>query len=108
MTLTGYKGSGLSPFLFNILGIGMDRFMPSGCSILQYADDAMVYSSHHVLQTACALVQPACSPLSVFFLLFGLTISGLVIGVLEFLVVVRIHLILLGPSNIVVLGDLGC
>jgi hypothetical protein len=45
----------------------MDRFMPSGCSILQYADDAMVYSSHHVLQTACALVQPACSPLSVFF-----------------------------------------
>jgi hypothetical protein len=66
MTLTGYKslphGSVLSPFLYNLLGSGMDRFV--------------VYSSHHVLQTACALVQTACSSLSVFFSMLGLTISS--------------------------------
>jgi hypothetical protein len=33
----------------------MDRFVPSGCDILQYADDIVVYSSHHVLQNACAV-----------------------------------------------------
>jgi hypothetical protein len=27
--------------------------VPSGCVFLQYADDIVVYSSHHVLQTAC-------------------------------------------------------
>jgi hypothetical protein len=56
MTLTGYKGlpqgSVLSPFLYNLLGSGMDRFVPSGCDFLQYADDIVVYSSHHVLQIA--------------------------------------------------------
>jgi hypothetical protein len=46
----------------------MDRFVPSGCDILQYADDILVY----VIQTACALVQAACSSLSVFFSLLGL------------------------------------
>jgi hypothetical protein len=53
MTLTGYKGlpqsSVLSPFLYNLLGSGMNRFVPSGCNFLQYADDIVVYSSHHVL-----------------------------------------------------------
>jgi hypothetical protein len=61
------KGSVLSPFLYNLLGSDMDRFLPSGCDFLQYADDIVVYSSNHVLQTACALVQTACSSLSVFF-----------------------------------------
>jgi hypothetical protein len=55
MTLTGYKGlpqgSVLSPFLYNLLGSGMDRFVSSGCDFLQYAD-IVVYSSHHVLQIA--------------------------------------------------------
>jgi hypothetical protein len=60
MTLTEYKGlpqgSVLSPFLYNLLGSGMDRLVPSGCDMpIQYADDIVVYSSHHVLQTACAL-----------------------------------------------------
>jgi hypothetical protein len=53
----------------------MDRYVPSSCDFLQYADDNVVYSSHHVFQTGCALVQTACSSLSVFFSLLGLTIS---------------------------------
>jgi hypothetical protein len=76
MTLTGHRGlpqgSVLSPFLYNLLGSGMDRFADD----IQYADDIVVYSSHHVLQTASALVQTACSRRSAFFSLFGLTISS--------------------------------
>jgi hypothetical protein len=53
--------------MYNLLGSSMDRFVPSGCNILQYTDDIVVYSSHHVLQTACALGQRNCSSLSVFF-----------------------------------------
>jgi hypothetical protein len=41
----------------------MDRFLPSGCNL--------VYLSHHVLQTACALVQTTCSSGSVFLSLLG-------------------------------------
>jgi hypothetical protein len=52
----------------------MDRFVLSGCDFLQYADDIVVYSSHHVLQTACALVQTRHSVF--FFSLLGLTISS--------------------------------
>jgi hypothetical protein len=37
---------------------------PFGLHFFQYADDIVVYSSHHVLQTACALVQMACSSLN--------------------------------------------
>jgi hypothetical protein len=70
MTFTGYKGltqgSVLSPCMYIFLGSGMDRFVPSGCNFLQYADDIVVYSSHLVLQTACVLVQTASSSLSVF------------------------------------------
>jgi hypothetical protein len=73
-----YDLSVLNPFLYNLLGSGMDRFVPSGCDFLQYAVDIVVYSSHHVLQTTCALVQslnfrrPARPQR--FFLLLGLTI----------------------------------
>jgi hypothetical protein len=46
MTLTGYKGmtqvSVFSPFLYNLLGSNVDRFVPSGCGFLQYADDIAV------------------------------------------------------------------
>jgi hypothetical protein len=80
MTLTRCKGlqqgSVMSPFLYNLLESGMDRFVPSGCDFLQYADDIVVYSSHHVLQIAFALVQTFCSLLSVFFSLLGLTITS--------------------------------
>jgi hypothetical protein len=80
MTLTGYKGlpqgSVLSPLLYNLLGSGMDRFISSGCNFLQYADDIVVYSSHHIFEIASTLVQTACSSLTVFFSMVGLTISA--------------------------------
>jgi hypothetical protein len=49
MTPTGYKGL---PFLYNLLGSGMERLMPSSGDFLQYADDIVMYSSHHVVQAA--------------------------------------------------------
>jgi hypothetical protein len=61
--------------VYNLLGSGMDRFVPSSCDFFQYADYIVVYSSHHVLQTACALSQMVFSILSVLFSLFELTIS---------------------------------
>jgi hypothetical protein len=55
MTFTGYKGipqgSVLSPFLYNILGSAIDRFMPSGYNFLQYADNIVLYSSHEELKS---------------------------------------------------------
>jgi hypothetical protein len=56
MTLSGYKGlpqgSVLNPLLYNLLGFGMDSFIPSGCNFFQYADDIGVYSSHHIFEIA--------------------------------------------------------
>jgi hypothetical protein len=63
MTLTGYKGlpqgSVQSPLLYNLLGSGMNRFIPPGCNFLQYADDIVVYSLHHIFEIASTLVQTA-------------------------------------------------
>jgi hypothetical protein len=48
MSRTGYKGlpqgSVLSPFLYNLLESGVDRFIPAGFGIIQYADDVVVYA----------------------------------------------------------------
>jgi hypothetical protein len=45
MSRTEYKGlpqgSVLSPFLYSLLGSGVDRFITAGCVILQYADDVV-------------------------------------------------------------------
>jgi hypothetical protein len=53
MTLGGYKGlpqgSVLSYFLYNIIGSCVDRFIPSGCEFLQYADDLVVNMAHRFL-----------------------------------------------------------
>jgi hypothetical protein len=80
MTLDGYKGlpqgSVLSPFLYNIIGSCVDRFIPSGCGFLQYADDLVVYMAHRLLNVARELVQTACTSLNVFFSSMGLTISA--------------------------------
>jgi hypothetical protein len=80
ITLTWYKGlpqgSVLSPLFYNLLGSGMDRFIQSGCNFLQYADDILVYFSHHIFEIASILVQTACSSLRVFFSMLGLTISA--------------------------------
>jgi hypothetical protein len=55
MTLTSYKGLPqglvLSPLLYN--------FISWSCSFLQYADDIVVYSSHHIFEIASTLVQTA-------------------------------------------------
>jgi hypothetical protein len=61
MTLVGYKGipqdSVLSPFLYNIIGSCADRFIPSGCGFLQYADDLVVYMAQRLFNVARGLVQ---------------------------------------------------
>jgi hypothetical protein len=53
MTSAGYKGlpqgSVLSPFLYNIIESWADRFIPSGCGFLQYADDLVVYMAHRLI-----------------------------------------------------------
>jgi hypothetical protein len=65
MTLVGYKGlpqgSVLSPFLYNIIGSCTDRFNPSGCGFLQYADDLVVKMAHRLFSVANGLVQTACT-----------------------------------------------
>jgi hypothetical protein len=67
----GYKGlpkeSVLSPFLYSLLNSSVDRFIPVGCGILQYADDVVVYASHRIMEIAPALVEMACSAVKVFF-----------------------------------------
>jgi hypothetical protein len=71
MSRTGYKGlpqgSVLRPFLYSLLGSGVDRFIPAGCGILQYADDVVVHGSHRIMDIVRALVQTACSALKAFF-----------------------------------------
>jgi hypothetical protein len=80
MSHTGYKGSPqgsiLSPFLYSLLGSGVDRFIPAGCGILQYTDDVVGYASHRIMEFARALVQMACSAIKVFFYMVGSTISA--------------------------------
>jgi hypothetical protein len=80
MSLVGYKGlpqgSVLSPFLYNIIGSCADRFIPSGCGFLQYADDLVVYMAHRLFNVARGLVQTACTSLNVFFSSMGQTISA--------------------------------
>jgi hypothetical protein len=53
MSCTGYKvlpqGSVLSPFLYSLLGSGVDRFIPAGC-VIQYADDVVVYALHRIME----------------------------------------------------------
>jgi hypothetical protein len=60
MTLVGYKGlpqgSVLSPFLYNIIGSCADRFVPTGCGFLQYADDLVVYVVHGLIGVARGLI----------------------------------------------------
>jgi hypothetical protein len=71
MTLVGYKelpqGLVLSPFLYNIIGSCANRFIPSGCGFLQYADDLVVYMAHRLFSVANGLVQTVCTSLNIFF-----------------------------------------
>jgi hypothetical protein len=80
MTLVSYKGLPqglvLNSFLYNIIRSCVDRFIPSGCGFLQYADDLVVYMAHRLFSVANRLVQTACTSLNVFFSSMGLTISA--------------------------------
>jgi Reverse transcriptase (RNA-dependent DNA polymerase) len=80
LTRVGYKGlpqgSVLSPFLYNILGSCVDRYIPSGCGFLQYADDIVIYAAHRLFNVAHGLVQTALTALVVFFNSMGLSISA--------------------------------
>jgi hypothetical protein len=75
MTLVGYKdppqGSVLSPFQYNIIGSCADRFIPSGCGFLQYADVwwciVYVYGTQTVYVAWIGLVQTACTSVNVLF-----------------------------------------
>jgi hypothetical protein len=70
------QGLVLSPFLYNSIGSYADRFIPSGCGFLQYADDLVVYMAHRLFNVTRGLVQTACTSLNVFFSSMGLTISA--------------------------------
>jgi hypothetical protein len=65
MTLVSYKGlpqgSVLRLFLYNIIGSCADRFIPSGCGFLQFADDLVVYVTHRLFIVARELVKTACT-----------------------------------------------
>jgi hypothetical protein len=74
MSRTGYnglsQGSVLSPFLYSRLESGIDRFIPAGCVILQYADDVVV-------QTACFGTNGIFGSQGFFFVMVELTISAM-------------------------------
>jgi hypothetical protein len=67
MSLVGYKGAVLSLFLYNIIGSCPDRFIPSGCEFLKYADALVVYMAHKLFNVARGLVKTADTSLNVFF-----------------------------------------
>jgi hypothetical protein len=43
----------------------VDRFVPSGCGFLQYADDLVVYMAHRLFNVARGLIKTACTGLTI-------------------------------------------
>jgi hypothetical protein len=76
MKLIGYKGLPQGPILYNIIGSCVDRFIPSGCGFLQFADYLVVYVANRLLNVARGLVQTAFTSLNIFSSSMGLTISA--------------------------------
>jgi hypothetical protein len=76
MTLVGYKGLPQGPFLYNIIGSYEDRFIPSECGFLHFADYLVVYVAHRLLNVARGLAQTAFTSLNIFSSSMGLTISA--------------------------------
>jgi hypothetical protein len=74
MSCTEYKGlpqgSVLSPFLYSLLGSGVDRFNPARCGIPQYVDDVVVYASHRIMENGMLGSQ------GFFFDMVGLTVKS--------------------------------
>jgi hypothetical protein len=64
-------GSVLSPLLYNVGGSGIDAQMVRGMSLLQYADDLVIYASGFIVQRIRESLQKSLDAVSVFFIRFG-------------------------------------
>lgn len=51
------QGSVLSPLLYDIYTRNLETAIPSTCSILQYADDVLLYSIHDSIETASSRLE---------------------------------------------------
>jgi Reverse transcriptase (RNA-dependent DNA polymerase) len=69
------QGSVLSPFLYNVGGSGIDVQMVRGVSLLQYADDLVIYASGFIVQRIHESLQKSLDAVSVFLSDLGLSIS---------------------------------
>jgi ribonuclease HI len=69
------QGSVLSPLLYNLLGSSIDHIIPIGVSILQYADDIVIYVSGHILLKMQKQIQKSLNAISDFLSDLGLNLS---------------------------------
>jgi hypothetical protein len=66
------QGSVLSPLLYIVGGSGIDAQMMRGVSLLQYADDLVIYASGLIVQLIRESLQKSLdASVSVFFIRFG-------------------------------------
>jgi ribonuclease HI len=70
------QGSVLSPLLFNLGGADLDTIIPKSISILQYADDIVIYISDKIIKKMQKMMQNALNGISKYFSDLGLTLSG--------------------------------
>jgi Reverse transcriptase (RNA-dependent DNA polymerase) len=70
------QGSVLSPILYNINGAGIDFVLSPGVSILQYADDIVLYKSGRILQEMQESLQACLDSIEIFYSELGLEISS--------------------------------
>jgi ribonuclease HI len=70
------QGSVLSPLLYNINGADIDLVLTPGVSILQYADDIVLYKSGRILQEMQESLQSSLDAIEVFYSDLGLNISS--------------------------------
>jgi hypothetical protein len=61
------QGSVLSPFLYNVCGSEIEAQMVRGVSLLQYADDLVIYASGFIVQQTRESMQKSLGAVSVFF-----------------------------------------
>jgi hypothetical protein len=70
------RGSVLSPLLFIVGGPGIDVQMVRGVSLLQYADDLVIYASRFIVQRIRESLQKSLDAVSVFFIRCGILDVG--------------------------------
>lgn len=69
------QGSVLSPLLYNLYTYDLEQSVASFCSILQYADDLILYVSEKSIQDASSRLNPALKYLSEWLSEHGLSLS---------------------------------